>query len=70
MEEKKTILLECQGLVEAIRQLDDESESEARRLDNESKCALEEERKLFKAGMYVFVFTHIVSLAHITFYHC
>ena len=40
MEEKKMILLECKDLVEAIRQLDDESEFEARRLDNESKCAL------------------------------
>ena len=56
MEEKKMILLECKDLVEAIRQLDDESESEARRLDNESKCALEEERKLFKAGMSLSLF--------------
>lgn len=50
MEEKKALLLECKDLVEAIKQLDHESESEARRLSNESKYALEEERRLFKAG--------------------
>ena len=50
MEDKKVLLLECKELVEVIRQLDIESESEARRLNNESKPILEEERRLFKAG--------------------
>ena len=50
MEEKKVLLLECKDLVEAIRQLDHESESEARRLNGESKHTLEEERRSFKAG--------------------
>jgi hypothetical protein len=48
--EKKELLENCKGIVDAIKKLEEETGAEGRRISDELKIALEVEKKLFKAG--------------------